>query len=339
MKRISLYIDITFCLVFLPLMIVAFPVERWWGTYPLFFSTFVAWLYVTYFVYRYIILPRLFHGRKRITAISAIVISLLITMLMASYDITSPFYHMREQCSPPFPVWGVRQNKQAIWLHYILVVTFCVAVGMVAEAYRQRLAREKVENERNKAELALYKAQTGPHFLFNTLNTIYGMLLSNSDKALTTFERFIRLTQYMYLNAGRDYITLAEESDYINQYIQLQQERLSNMAHVTFKRQICNEETLVPPMLFITFIENAFKYGISNNEPCNIYISLTDKADMVNFEVKNTIFRHSDTNSHGTGIDNCRRRLSILYPQRHNLECHACPDGTFIVKLSLHKKP
>ena len=92
MKNASLYIDLAFCLGFLPLMIFAFPVERWWGTYPVFFCSFVGWLYATYFSYKYFIVPRLFHkGRPRMYALTAIAVSLLVTFLFSSYEISSPF--------------------------------------------------------------------------------------------------------------------------------------------------------------------------------------------------------------------------------------------------------
>ncbi|MGN1264744.1 MAG: histidine kinase, partial [Muribaculaceae bacterium] len=185
MKNVTLYIDLTFCLILLPLMIYAFPVERWWGTYPVFFSSFVAWLYVTYFVYKYFIIPRLFKSKKmRIMAVCAMAVSLVVTFVFSSYEITSPLYNYNQMHRElySYHIWGVRQNQQAVWLHYIVVVIFCFAEGMLTEADRQRHAREQVEYERNKAELALYKAQINPHFLFNTLNTIYGLLITQSGK-------------------------------------------------------------------------------------------------------------------------------------------------------------
>lgn len=77
-------------------MIFAFPVERWWGTYPVFFCSFVGWLYATYFSYKYFIVPRLFHkGDRACTPWTAIAVSLLVTFLFSSYEISSPFYHVR----------------------------------------------------------------------------------------------------------------------------------------------------------------------------------------------------------------------------------------------------
>ena len=326
-----------FCFILLPLVIYAFPVERWWGTYPLFFCSFVGWLYVTYFLYKYFIVPRLFiKGKKRTIAVAAILLSLAVTFLFSAYEITSPLYHIHQEQRQlyPYPIWGIRQNQQAIWLHYILVVIFCFAVGMLKEVYRQKLARAEMEYERNKAELALYKAQINPHFLFNTLNTLYGLLITQSDKTEITLERFINLTKYMYNNANREFIALAEEVDYIGQYIALQQLRLNELADIRFTHEVEREEMPIPPMMLITFVENAFKYGISSDDPCFIHIQLNQRAEKLCFEVVNSTFGREAGHSARMGITNCRRRLELLYPEHHRLEI-AQEHGLFRVRLEL----
>ena len=329
--------DMAFCFILLPLVIYAFPVERWWGTYPLFFCSFVGWLYVTYFLYKYFIVPRLFiKGKKRMMAVVAILLSLAVTFLFSAYEITSPLYHIHQQQRQlyPYPIWGIRQNQQAIWLHYILVVIFCFAVGLLKEVYRQKLARAEMEYERNKAELALYKAQINPHFLFNTLNTLYGLLITQSDKTEITLERFINLTKYMYNNANREFIALAEEVDYIGQYIALQQLRLNELADIRFTHEVEREEMPIPPMMLITFVENAFKYGISSDDPCFIHIQLNQRAEKLYFEVVNSTFGREAGHSARMGITNCRRRLELLYPEHHRLEI-AQEHGLFRVRLEL----
>ena len=342
MKNVPLYIDLTFCLILLPLMIYAFPVERWWGTYPLFFCSFVGWLYVTYFLHKYFIIPRLFQtGRRRMVALVAIAVSLAVTLLFSSYEISSPLYQAHQQQREHYPhlMWGIRQNQQAVWLHYIIVTIFCFAVGTLNEAFRQRLARQEVEYERNNAELALYKAQINPHFLFNTLNTLYGLLITHSDKTEAMLERFINLTKYMYNNANQDYIALSEEVEYISQYIDLQKLRLNEYADVRFEHRVDDASMPVPPMLLITFVENAFKYGVSSNEPCFIHIRLTQQQDTLCFEVENSVFEREKKDSKRMGIDNCRRRLSLLYPGRHRLNIGCCRDkNTFKVMLELKNK-
>ena len=329
--------DMAFCFILLPLVIYAFPVERWWGTYPLFFCSFVGWLYVTYFLYKYFIVPRLFiKGKKRTIAVAVIVLSLAVTFLFSAYEITSPLYHIHQEQRQlyPYPIWGIRQNQQAIWLHYILVVIFCFAVGLLKEVYRQKLARAEMEYERNKAELALYKAQINPHFLFNTLNTLYGLLITQSDKTEITLERFINLTKYMYNNANREFIALAEEVDYIGQYIALQQLRLNELADIRFTHEVEREEMPIPPMMLITFVENAFKYGISSDDPCFIHIQLNQRAEKLCFEVVNSTFGREAGHSARMGIQNCRRRLELLYPEHHRLEI-AQEHGLFRVRLEL----
>lgn len=341
MKNITLYTDIAFCLLLLPLMIIIFPIERWWGVYLVFFGVFVVWLYITYFSYKYFIIPRLFkRGRERFYAIAAVAVSLFVTFLFSSYEINSPFYYLREEqlLSQPYLMWGVRQNKQAIWLHYIVVVIFCFAVGMLTEIFKQKLAREEVEYERNRAELALYKAQINPHFLFNTLNTLYGLLITRSEKAESSMEQFINLTKYMYNNANREYITLAEEIEYIEQYIELQRLRLNEYASVRFSHNIEDEEKLLPPMLLITFVENAFKYGISSNEASFIEINLEQTGGTISFGVDNSVFNTKRPPSKGMGLENCRKRLSLLYPDAHHLECGPGKDGAYHVRLEIEAR-
>lgn len=95
--------------------------------------------------------------------------------------------------------------------------------------------RQNIEFEKKKAELALYKAQINPHFLFNTLNTLYGLMLTQSEKAETAFMQFIHLVKYMYTRATQDTVCVTEEAEYINRYIELQKNRLDeSRTHVTF---------------------------------------------------------------------------------------------------------
>ena len=205
MKNASLYIDLAFCLGFLPLMIFAFPVERWWGTYPVFFCSFVGWLYATYFSYKYFIVPRLFHkGRPR--------------MLRPDGDCRLPAGHvpllvLRNIVAVlPCPAAAGGDSRSELG-------RAAESAGHLAALYHRRdllLRRRHADGslppaagprgggvQRNKAELALYKAQINPHFLFNTLNALYGLLITRSDKTEATLERFINLTKYIQQRQSR----------------------------------------------------------------------------------------------------------------------------------------
>ena len=220
-------------------------------------------------------------------------------------------------------------------MHYIEVVTFCFATGMLAEAFRQRMAREQAEYERGRAELALFKAQINPHFLFNTLNTIYGLLINHSPHTEPALERFIGLARYMYTCAAYEWVPLGEESDYIHRYIDLQKLRLNQMAQVDYAVSMDRPGQSVPPMLLITFVENAFKYGISAQDPCFVYVSLMQKGGRLHFEVENSVFQRQASPSAQLGIANCRRRLDLLYPGRYHLSTGISGKGTYQVILEL----
>lgn len=338
-NKLALFVDLTFFLIFLPLMILVFPIERWWGTYPRFFVLFVAWLCATYFIYRYYVIPQLCRTGKRykISAGAVIMGTLVITFLLSSYNLTSPFYHLRQHTSEslPYPMWGARPNQQAVWLHFIIVVAYCAVVGTLSEAYRQRIARREMELARNKAELALYKSQINPHFLFNTLNTLYGLILSRSELAESAMEHFISLAKYLYNNASRDTIPIAEEAEYIDRFIALQRLRLHENVTINYTNELEHPELQVAPMLLITFVENAFKYGISSSEPCCIDIKLHERDRCLTFEVTNSVFEHNHTSSTRTGISNCRKRLALIYPGAHTLSCQLDDTGRYRVFLSI----
>ena len=123
--------------------------------------------------------------------------------------------------------------------------------------------------------------------------------------------------------------------DYISQYLGLQKLRLNEFADISFTHEVEDKAMSVPPMILITFVENAFKYGMSSNEPCFIHISLTQGADTLRFDIENSVFERKVKDSKQMGIENCCRRLSLLYPDRYRLDCGCSREGTYRVRLEL----
>lgn len=338
MRNFPLYIiDIVYCAVFTPLIIFLMPVERWWSSHPVFLGAFVAWLICNYFAFKYFVVPRFSTpGRTRIYAALAVTLSIAGTSVFATYEIQSPYMAeikaLRE--ANPAPSMGIYHYKQAVWLHYIIVASFGTGLGILAEAGRLRRRRDQLEIERNRAELAAYKARINPHFLFNTLNSLYGLLITQSPAAVESMERFIGLVKYMYASADKDYITVAEEAQCIEEYIYLQSLRLNELARISFKRDLACPEATIPPMLLITFVENAFKHGISPDDPCFVDICIASAPGQVSFSVENSAWSSGVDSPHKGGIDNCQRRLHLRYPQRHSLEI-SNSGGVFSVKLTI----
>ena len=338
MKRGSMYaIDIIYCLVFLPLMIFILPVERYWGSHPQFLCVFVLWLYLIYFTVRYLLVPKFFTDNKwRLYDALILIASIVVTSLFASYDIRSPYYGQIQYFTENtnYQRIGIRLNQQAVWIHFIMVICFSSAVGFLVEINRQRHKGEQLEYERNKAELSLVKAQINPHFLFNTLNSLYGLLITNSEKGVESLERFINIVKYMHNSASQDYISIVDEVQYISQYIELQKLRLNEHADVKFEVQLLDNKMVIAPMILITFVENAFKYGISADEPCYVHVDLKTEENRLNFTVENTIFGERDNGKTSMGIENCKRRLELLYHDNYELKIEQ-KNNKFCVDLNL----
>ena len=335
MKHISVYIDIVFCTVVLPLMAMIFPIERWYHHSPLYIVSIGAWLYALYFINRRLTVPLLFHGRsKKKIGIVIICLSLAGTYALSCITLYTP--HIPEpHITRVLPF--VAHYRQAVWSLFMIVTTFSFAVGLLTQANLQRAQLLAAESDRDKAEIELYKAQIKPHFMFNTLNSLYGLFLTNNERALTSLEKFISMMQYLHSSSSRDHVTLRDEMDYISQYIELQSLRLNDMTHVDVTLEIENHSLLIPPMLLVTFVENCFKHGISSVEKSTLNISLHEHDGHLSFVTRNHIFPKKRIGEH-TGIDNCRRRLELLYPGKHNLCIDN--DGTdFRVELHIDLIP
>ena len=208
---------------------------------------------------------------------------------------------------------------QTVWFFFLVVTGFSLSIELIFELFRQILSKQEIEAEKNRAELALYKAQINPHFLFNTLNALYGLVLTKSDKTESAFIKFSNILKYMYAQTTMETISINNEVEYIRQYVDLQSLRLNKHTQVVFETQIDDEHAKIPPMILITFVENTFKYGVSSDVDCLILIRITVKKGELLFETENTVMKENHANPHAIGIENCRKRLELLYPNRFTL--------------------
>lgn len=171
--------------------------------------------------------------------------------------------------------------------------------------------------------------------MFNTLNTLYGLTISKSDRAEDAFIKFIEILKYTYTQVNLDMIPIGNEIKYIEDYISLQLLRLNSHTKVSWKYEIEDEGVLIPPMILITFVENAFKYGSSSTKDCNITIKAELKNRELSFSVQNSIMRRDKSESEmSVGLNNCNARLNLIYPDRHILSVSEC-NGMFKVLLKI----
>lgn len=332
-SHIPLYIDLLFCLVIMPLAIMLLPVDRWIVHNTAFLITLVLYVYVLYFLYRWVCLPKLFMQKKYLRIAWYMLCFVGMTELLTYFPLPS---ELVSGVTRPIEV-RLHMRTQTIWFFFLVVTGFSLAIELTFELFRQILSRQEIEAEKNKAELALYKAQINPHFLFNTLNTLYALVLSGSDKTESAFVKFSGILRYMYSQSGSELIPAERELEYIRQYVELQKLRLNGHTHVELEVEVTDGQVLVPSMLLITFIENAFKYGTSSEVDCTVRICVRVDDHRLLFETENMVMRFREDGLHGIGIENCRKRLELLYPGRYELKAGA-ENGIYRVSLDIRLK-
>lgn len=322
-RTLPRYIDLLFCLVLLPALLLLFPVEHWISRSPVFFLVLVGWLYAVYFTHRFGTIPWLFRKDRLWAGLLVIFLTVALTWMLTENSLrTGPGRFPREHNFGP---GYARMRTQGVWFLFLVVTAFSFAVGLLTQVFRQMMARRELETAKNRAELALYRAQINPHFLFNTLNTIYGLVVSRSDRAEDAVIRFSELLKYLYRNVQEDMTPLTEEAAYIRRYAELMQLRTGPEVSLDFRERIDDPGTGFPPMILITFLENAFKHGLCV-PGARIAVNLEAADGMLHFRVTNPLpDRTPDGDpAEGVGIANCRKRLDLHYPGRYTLRTGRC---------------
>ncbi|RZJ81902.1 MAG: histidine kinase, partial [Flavobacterium sp.] len=196
----------------------------------------------------------------------------------------------------------------------------------------QILSLEKAKSE---SELDLLKQQINPHFFFNTLNNLYALSLQKSEKTSDSILQLAELMRYTIYKGQEKSVSLAQEVKYLEDYIQLQQIRLKNPLTFSFEQKITNSDVEVAPLLLIVFIENAFKHGIEPaEESASLNITLMCDSKNLHFVCQNSIDTNENNTKPGIGIDNLKKRLDLLYPNKHILQLTR-DENTFTAELKL----
>ncbi|MBR1548413.1 MAG: histidine kinase [Prevotella sp.] len=338
MNKVLRYIDWGFCLVMIPLLTFVFPIGRWVHDRPSFTVLLVGFMYLTYFVVRRFTVPMFFGGRR-----SRIISFLLFACLLAGlfaltyYHEGWPFYRLA-QIYPHVDLAKVQMSQQRIWLAFLTVYLFATAIGLHEEVTRQRLRQQAIQHERDHAALAMYRAQLNPHFLYNTLNSLYGLIVTHSDRAEQAFVQFTELTRFMTAYSGHDSMPVEQSQQFLRDYIELQRLRLKPEIVVSLAYESDDPSARIAPMILFTFVENALKHGTQGIASGQISFRLKVSQGVLTFVAENPMASGqrpaASGNTCGTGLANCRKRLSLLYPNRHKLDISH--DGSrYLVDLTI----
>jgi LytS/YehU family sensor histidine kinase len=222
------------------------------------------------------------------------------------------------------------KNGRSTALTVIIVMTIIASItGTVALVikgfitwYGEIKLKEELKQKNHETEMALVKAQLDPHFLFNTLNNIDVLIVKDASEASEYLNKLSDILRFMLYETKTDEILLKKEIEYIEKYIELQKIRTSNSNYVSFRITGIPGNKTIAPMIFIPFIENAFKHSTNKKIDNAINVQLFINTDSIQFLCENKFDpnRKLKQDSNGLGNDLIQKRLNLIYPEKHILE-------------------
>jgi hypothetical protein len=219
----------------------------------------------------------------------------------------------------------------------ILAIAVSTSIKITGKWYSNEKERKEMENQKLLAELSFLKSQINPHFFFNTLNSIYSLAIQKSAKTPEAIVKLSELMRYIIYEADKNLVPLKKELEYIRNYVELQKLRLMSNVKVTYNIEGIYNDIRIEPLLFLPFIENAFKYGVDSTKDCEIKIKFVITSENLRFTVENPLVQQSKkqpSDSSGIGLANTKKRLALLYGENHSLKVIQT-DETFLIELDL----
>jgi two-component system, LytTR family, sensor histidine kinase AlgZ len=213
----------------------------------------------------------------------------------------------------------------------LFIVIFVGMLRFAKDWFEFEARKKEVENEKLIAELNFLKAQINPHFLFNTLNNLYYLAFTQSPNTTEVIAKLSQMMRYMIYDSNHPLVPLSKEIEYMQNYISLERLRLNNAIPINFEIQGNPEEVRIAPLIFITFLENAFKHGVSNNKPdAWVKISIRIEGKDCIYTVDNSKIPSVGEGKSGIGLQNVKRRLALSYPGLYELTVNDQPDHYFV---------
>jgi sensor histidine kinase YesM len=221
---------------------------------------------------------------------------------------------------------------------YLFFFALSLAYQLINEKVKSDKLTSERENENLKTELSLLRSQVSPHFMFNVLNNMVALARKQSDQLEPSLIKLSSLMRYMLYEADEDKVPLEREIEYLQSYIDLQQQRFGQKVKVNVTVDAPDGTLEIEPMLLIPFVENAFKHGTGLIEDAQIDIDLRAKNNVLQFMVRNKYNSASEEikdKTSGIGLVNVKRRLNLLYNKSYSLLITE-QDDWFVISLQLN---
>lgn len=290
----------------------------------------LPFLMLLFYLCYFWLIDRLWFKKQYIFFILVVVI-LILCVSYSKYELFSYFdLHKGKRHMPPFHAFVYFD-----FLSNLLPVVFAMAIRYARRNFSLEIAQKEAQAHKLQADLTQLRYQLQPHFFFNALNNIYSLIEFDPQKAQQSVHSLSKLMRHFMQNSDQKQISLAEEVDFLQQYISLMQLRLTDKTtvQVDFPKQV--PQLTIAPLLFISLVENAFKHGVSATSTTTLSFSLRVEGDTIIFRGENTkIPTQESLYSSGIGIDNLKKRLTLLYPERHQYTIEE-KEGKYIAQLTI----
>lgn len=289
-------------------------------------------LIIAFYVNAFILVPRLLLNSRTVYYFLALIAIITAIVLINNWVFLG--FAQPGPLADQAPQWGKlpRLHNQPGHLSHLerptiiicaLVLGTGTSITAIQKWQKDKQKREELEKDKVTSELSFLKAQVNPHFFFNTLNNIYALTALDADLAGKAIHQLSRMMRYLLYGTQHGHTMLSQEIAFVKDYISLMQLRLTDAVTITVDIQPNLPDMPLAPMIFLPFVENAFKHGISATQPSYINISITQNDKVLDMLVKNSVMKDNsvslDTNS-GIGLVNTKRRLDLLYPGKYKLD-------------------
>jgi len=337
-KAKTILIHVISCIGFLSLPILFSPDlgRPFLFSIPPFQKTFISSVILLMFFYLsyFTLVPRFYFPKKYLLLALCLIGAYLVVSLLPGFIIHD---------APPRPFPGAVDPPPRLPPHLTRPITHAlgrnffpfVVVFVFSLMLRINNRLKQTEKEKLNAELSYLKAQINPHFLFNTLNSIYSLALEKSDHTANAVVKLSGMMRYVLNESHHDFVPLEKEINYISDYIELQKIRLGNTVDLQYDIAGQAPGKKIAPLILIPFIENAFKHGVNPEENSKIKINFVMNNNALNLMVNNTLVKNTGKiEKSGHGIKTTRKRLELIYPERHHLSIVES-EGEFRLKLQI----
>ena len=325
-------------LIGLPLLMALF-----WGasvSFNLVLRITLRWMLpmmAVYLLNYYVLVPLLYykHHRWLFVFANVLIIALINNFIFFGYKIGQSGMIISPTTIPEMGRPMYYSNAIVPVALHIFAAIAALGVRHLSRLHEVELKIKEQEQKTTQAELAWLKNQLNPHFLFNTLNNISSLTQIDADQAQESIAQLSDLLRYAMYETEKPLVPLTGEVEFMKNYIDLMRLRCGKKTTVKVDMQ-SQQGAMVAPLLFISLIENAFKHGVSSNQKSNIDICLTADDGLLTFICDNTNYPkdNADRSGSGIGLENTRRRLQLLYPDRHTWE-QTLVDDIYHIKITI----